>query len=379
MPQAHPATHGYNQPVPPECHGIGLTDNSTPKPSGTRPGAENRAFEQNMRRVAIVGATGAVGQEFRGVLARRRCPAASYRLLASASSAGKTIDWIDGPAVVQQLTPETFDGVDLAFFSAGSAVSREFVPHARRAGALVIDNSSAFRMDADVPLVVPEVNAEAVHRHRGLIANPNCSAIIMAVVLWPLHRVNPIRRVVVATYQAASGAGARALAELEFQTRAVLAGDKPQPQVFPVPCAFNVFSHDSPIGGDGYNAEETKIIAETRKIFGDESIQIAPTCMRVPVMQVHTEALTIEFTNSINEDRARQTLAAAAGIRLLDDRLGNRFPTPLDATGQDEVLVGRIRRDPSIPNNRGLQLICCGDQLRKGAALNAVQIAELLA
>jgi len=252
------------------------------------------------------------------------------------------------------------------------------VPHARQAGAVVIDNSSAFRMEPDVPLVVPEVNPEAVRRHHGLIANPNCSTIIMAVVLWPLHRVNPIRRVVVATYQAASGAGARALAELESQTRAVLAGEKPRPKVFPVPCAFNVFSHDSPVGDDGYNAEEAKLIAETRKIFGDESIQIAPTCMRVPVMRVHTESLSIEFANPVDEDRARETLAAAQAIRVIDDRPGNRFPTPLDAAGRDDVLVGRIRQDPSVPNSRGLQLICCGDQLRKGAALNAVQIAELL-
>jgi aspartate-semialdehyde dehydrogenase len=331
-----------------------------------------------MKRVAIVGATGAVGQEFRAVLAQGRFPAASYRLLASADSAGKTIDWIDGPAPVHELTPHALDAIDLAFFSAGSPVSREFVPHARRAGAVVVDNSSAFRMDADVPLVIPEVNPEAVRRHHGLIANPNCSAIIMAVVLWPLHQANPIRRVVVATYQAASGAGARALAELESQTRAVLAGDKPQPTIFPVPCAFNVFSHDSPIGQDGYNAEEAKMIAETRKIFGDESIQIAPTCMRVPVIRVHTESLSIEFTKAVDEDRARETLAAAPGIRVLDDRRSNRFPTPLDAAGHDEVLVGRIRRDPSIPDSRGLQLICCGDQLRKGAALNAVQIAELL-
>ena len=332
-----------------------------------------------MKRVAIVGATGAVGQEFRAVLAQRRFPAASYRLLASANSAGKTIDWIHGPTAVQELTPSAFDGIDFAFFCAGSAGSREFVPHARRAGAVVIDNSSAFRMDPDVPLVVPEVNPQAVRRHRGLIANPNCSTIIMAVVLWPLHRVNAIRRVVVATYQAASGAGARALAELESQTRAVLAGDRPRPEVFPLPCAFNVFSHDSPVGDDGYNAEEAKMIAETRKIFGDESIQIAPTCMRVPVMRVHTEALTIEFTTPIAEAQAREILAAAPGLSIIDDRVNNRFPTPLDATGRDEVLVGRIRQDPSIPGSRGLQLICCGDQLRKGAALNAVQIAELLA
>jgi aspartate-semialdehyde dehydrogenase len=341
-------------------------------------GLENPNYRWNMKHVAIVGATGAVGQEFRKVLAERRFPAAAYRLLASARSAGRTVDWIDRPLLVQEFSPAAFDGVDLAFFSAGSAVSRRFVPVARHAGVLVIDNSSAFRMDPEVPLVIPEVNPQAAHDHHGLIANPNCSTIIMAVVLWPLHRVNPVRRVVVATYQAASGAGARALAELESQTRAVLAGEQPRPEVFPVPCAFNVFSHDSPVGADGYNAEEAKMVAETRKIFGDQSIQIAPTCMRVPVMRVHTEALSVEFASPIDEREAREMLAAAPGIRVVDDRPNSRFPTPLDATGVDEVLVGRIRSDPSIPDHRGLQLICCGDQLRKGAALNAIQIAEAL-
>ncbi len=331
-----------------------------------------------MQRVAIVGATGAVGQEFCTVLRQRRFPVKSVRLLASQRSAGRTVAGIDGPATVELLSPQAFDGIDLAFFSAGGAVSREFVPHAKRAGALSIDNSSAFRMEPDVPLVVPEINPQAARLHRGVIANPNCSAIIMAVVLWPLHRVNRIRRVVVATYQAASGAGARALAELESQTRAVLAGQPPEPKVFPVPCAFNVFSHNSPVGPDGYNVEETKLIAETRKIFGDASLQIAPTCMRVPVMRAHTQAMSIELSQPLSPAEARQLLDSAPGVRVVDDPAANRFPTPLDATGIDDVLVGRIRHDPSIPDGRGLQLICSGDQLRKGAALNAVQIAELL-
>ena len=335
-------------------------------------------WKQAVQHLAIVGATGAVGQEFCAILRQRRFPASSVQLFASARSAGKTLPGLGGPTRVEGLTPGAFSGIDLAFFSAGGAVSREFAPQAVRAGALVIDNSSAFRMDPGVPLVVPEINPTAAREHRGIIANPNCSTIVMAVVLWPLHRRNRVRRVVVSTYQAVSGAGARALAELESQTRAVLAGQPPQPEVFPVPCAFNVFSHNSAIGPDGYNGEETKIIQETRKIFGDDSIQIAPTCIRVPVRRAHTETLSIEFSAPIDPDEARAVLAAAPGLRVVDDPAHNHFPTPLEATGGDDVLVGRIRSDPSLPDRRGLQLMCSGDQLRKGAALNAVQIAELL-
>ena len=332
-----------------------------------------------MMNVAVVGATGAVGREFGRLLAERRFPVATLRLLASARSAGRTVEWETGTHPVEELGPDSFAGIDLAFFSAGAAVSRKFAPLARQAGALVIDNSSAFRQEPDVPLVVPEVNPQAAQHHTGLIANPNCSTIIFAVVLWPLHRANAIRRVIVATYQAVSGAGSRALSELEEQTRAVLAGKSPEPKVFPVPCAFNVFSHDSPIGPDGYNTEETKLIAETRKIFGDQTLRIAPTCVRVPVRRAHTEAVSIEFAAAIEEAEARAILSSAPGVCVVDDRTAGRFPTPLDASGRDEVLVGRIRRDPSVPDGRGLQLLCSGDQLRKGAALNAIQIAEMLA
>ncbi|MGE0479786.1 MAG: aspartate-semialdehyde dehydrogenase [Phycisphaerae bacterium] len=328
--------------------------------------------------VAIVGATGAVGQEFRAVLEQRRFPAQSYRLLASRRSAGQTLEWAGRTLVVEALGPRSFEGVDFALFSAGGAISREFGPLARDAGALVVDNSSAFRMDPQVPLVVPEVNPDAARAHRGIIANPNCSTIIMVVVLWPLHRINPVQRVVVSTYQAASGAGARALAELEEQTRRVLAGEDARPGVFHVPCAFNVFSHNSAVGPDGYNLEESKMIQETHKILGDAAIRVAPTCMRVPVMRAHTEALSIEFTRPIDETQVRDALARAPGVRVVDDRAANRFPMPVEAAGTDDVLVGRIRHDPSVPDQRGIQLICCGDQLRKGAALNAVQIAELL-
>lgn len=329
-------------------------------------------------RVAIVGATGAVGREFCAVLGERRFPAKSYRLLASVRSAGTQLDWLGGRLRVEELTPASFEGIDVAFFSAGASISREFGPHVRQAGAVMIDNSSAFRMDPDVPLVIPEVNPQAARRHNGILAVPNCSTIILAVPLWPLHRVNPVRRVVVCTYQAASGAGARALAELAAQTRAVLAGENPRPEVFHVPCAFNVFSHNAAVANNGYNGEENKMIAETRKIFGDATMGIAPTCMRVPVMRAHTEAVSVEFRDPIDADAARAVLSHAAGVRVVDDRAGNRFPMPIEATGQDDVLVGRIRRDESVPDGRGLQFICCGDQLRKGAALNAVQIAELL-
>ncbi|MBI5864188.1 MAG: aspartate-semialdehyde dehydrogenase, partial [Planctomycetes bacterium] len=219
-------------------------------------------------RVAIVGATGAVGLEFRAVLRDRRFPASEYRLLASPRSAGQMLEWVDRALKVEELGPESFKGVDLALFSAGASVSREFAPPAVRAGAVVVDNSSAFRTDPQVPLVVPEVNPEAARGHRGIIANPNCSTIILAVPLWPLHKVNPVRRAVVSTYQAVSGAGARALDELQRQTRDVLSGKPATPEVFQVPCAFNVFSHNSAVGEDGYNGEETKMVFETRKIFG---------------------------------------------------------------------------------------------------------------
>lgn len=328
--------------------------------------------------VAIVGATGAVGQEFRAVLEQRCFPAQSYRLLASPRSAGQKLEWAGRTLAVEALGPRSFDGVDVALFSAGGAISREFGPVARDAGALVVDNSSAFRMDPQVPLVVPEVNPDAARAHHGILANPNCSTIILVVVLWPLHSINPVQRVVVSTYQAVSGAGARALAELEDQTRRVLAGEDARPSVFHVPCAFNVFSHNSAVGSDGYNLEESKMIQETHKIFGDATLRIAPTCMRVPVLRAHTEALSIEFTRPVDEAQVRDALARAPGVRVVDDRAANRFPMPVEAAGIDDVLVGRIRHDPSVPDRRGIQLICCGDQLRKGAALNAVQIAELL-
>jgi len=331
-----------------------------------------------VKRIAIVGATGAVGREFERVLARRGFAGAEYTLLASPRSAGKSARWIDRDLTVQELSARAFEGVDVALFSAGAAVSREFAPLAVKAGAVVIDNSSAFRMDPQVPLVVPEVNPQAAANHRGILANPNCSTIILVTPLWPLHRANPAQRIVVSTYQAASGAGARAMAELEEQTRRVQRGEPAVPELFPEPCAFNVFSHNTPIGPDGFNVEETKVAQETRKILGDETLRVTATCMRVPVLRAHLESVAIEFREPLPEGEARRRLCAAPGVRVLDERAANRFPTPLKAAGQDEILVGRIRQDPTVAEQRGLQMIVCGDQLLKGAALNAVQIMELM-
>ncbi len=327
---------------------------------------------------AIVGATGAVGAEFISVIDERPPIAESFVLLASARSAGRELSVCGRNYTVRELTDDAFAGVDLALFSAGADRSRRYAPRAVEAGAIVVDNSSAFRMDPDVPLVVPEVNPEDALRHKGIIANPNCSTIIMVAAVWPLHRVNRIRRIVVSTYQAASGAGLRAMQELESQTRDVLAGRPAMPRAFPVQCAFNVFSHNSAIDDTGYNAEERKMIAETRKMFHDSEIQITATCVRVPVVRAHSEAINLTFEEPMTPDAARAILQEATGVRVVDDVAAQRFPMPIDAAGADDVLVGRIRQDLSQPDGRGLDLFVSGDQLRKGAALNAVQIAELL-
>jgi aspartate-semialdehyde dehydrogenase len=329
--------------------------------------------------VAVVGATGAVGVEIVQCLARRQFPLSALRLLASARSAGRSMAFAGRELPVEALTEHAFDGVDVAIFAAGGAVSRQHAPIAVRAGAVVIDNSSAFRMQADVPLVVPEINGGEIGRHRGIIANPNCVAVIGAMALWPLHRHNPVRRIVAATYQAASGAGAAAMEELRESTRASLEGRPYEPRVLPHPYAFNVFSHNTPVDPlDGYNEEETKVMQETRKIFGDESIRVSATCIRVPVLRAHGIALNVEFERPVSADEARGILADAPGVRLVDDVARNYFPMPKDASGQDLVLAGRIRRDLSDPSGRSLAMFVVGDQLLKGAALNAVQIAERL-
>ena len=328
--------------------------------------------------VAVVGVTGAVGQEFLHLLETRQFPADEYRFLASSRSAGKQIEFAGKEYTVEELTENSFDGIDIALFSAGGGRSKQFAPAAVKSGTIVVDNSSAFRMDDDVPLVIPEINPETIDQHKGIIANPNCSTIIGIVPIWPLHVQNPVRRMVVSTYQAVSGAGAKAMQELVDQSRDVLAGKEPQPEVFDVPCAFNCFSHNSDIDENGYNVEEMKMVHETHKIFHDDTIAITCTCIRVPVLRAHCESINLEFDQPIEVEEVVDLLHQAPGVQILDDRENNRFPMPLDATGQDDILVGRIRRDLSLPDKRGINLWVAGDQLLKGAALNAVQIAEYL-
>ena len=325
-----------------------------------------------------MGATGAVGTEFLKILEQRRFPMRSLKLLASARSAGKKLQFAGEQLVIEELTEKSFAGVDLVLASAGGSVSKKFAPAAVAAGAVVVDNTSAFRMEPDVPLVVPEVNPQDIKAHKGIIANPNCSTIIMNVPVWPLHKVNPIRRIVVSTYQAVSGAGAWGLWELDEQMKAYAAGEPIEKKKFPHQIVNNLFSHNSEIGDDGYNLEETKMVLETRKIFHAPGILITATCVRVPVMRAHSEAINIEFTKPITEDEVREILSRAPGVKIVDNREKNYFPMPVDATDQDEILVGRIRQDISQPDGRGIEMFISGDQLRKGAALNAVQIAELL-
>lgn len=333
--------------------------------------------------VAIVGATGAVGREFLAVLEKRDFPVGNLRLLASHRSAGRTLDFRGHRFAVEALTESSFASMDLALFSASGSISKTFAPIASAAGCTVVDNSSAFRMDPDTPLVVPEVNPEAVADmgvgKGGIVANPNCSTIIMLVPVTPLRAAAGLKRLVVSTYQAASGAGAAAMEELQQQTREVLAGDPPTCEVFDRQYAFNLFSHNSPIGDDGYNTEEVKMVRESRRIWNDPDVRITATCVRVPVMRAHAESINLEFASPLSEGDARAVLASAPGVHLIDDRAANQFPTPLEASGQDDVLVGRIRQDISREGEQtGLDLFVCGDQLLKGAALNAVQIAELL-
>ncbi|RMG12638.1 MAG: aspartate-semialdehyde dehydrogenase [Cyanobacteria bacterium J055] len=328
-------------------------------------------------RIAILGATGAVGTELIKLLEEREFPVADLKLLASARSAGQTLSFKGETLVIEALGDRSFENVDLVLASAGGSISKAWLPKAVEAGAVAVDNSSAFRMNPDVPLVVPEVNPDAARHHRGIIANPNCTTILMAVAVWPLHQVQPIRRIVAATYQSASGAGAKAMEELKIQARAILNGKEPQPEVLPYPIAFNLFPHNSPLTESGYCEEELKMVNETRKIFGaDETLRITATCVRVPVLRAHSEAINLEFDAPFEVAQARQILASSPGVKLLENWQTNYFPMPMEASGRDEVLVGRIRQDLSHPN--GLELWLSGDQIRKGAALNAVQIADLL-
>ena len=327
-------------------------------------------------RLAVVGATGAVGQEILRTLERRQFPVASLKALASSRSAGKALEFAGRQIAIEELTDSAFDGVDYALFSAGASRSRQFAEACKKAGAVMIDNSSAFRMRPDVPLVVPEINARDLAHHHGIIAVPNCSAIILGVPLWPLHQAAGIERIIVSTYQSASGAGAQAMAELEGQVRAFAAGQPLERSVFPHQIAFNVFSHNTTIAENGYNEEENKVIEETRKIFHEPGLPITATCIRVPVLRAHSESIVIETKRPLAPEEARAILAQAPGVKLVDDAEKNHFPMPIEASGQYDVLVGRIRRDLSHP--RGLALFVAGDQLLKGAAWNAVQILESL-
>ena len=329
--------------------------------------------------VAVVGATGAVGAEMLRCLEESSYPTGALRAFASERSAGKRFKFRGRDVEMQVLTDDAFAGCDVVLFASESDISKQYVPLATQAGAYAIDNSSAFRMDASVPLVVPEVNGELITRSQKVYANPNCVAAIMVMALWPLHQAGRLKRVIASTYQSASGAGRPAMDELEESTRAYLKGETYPPRVLPHPYAFNVFSHNTPVDPDsGYNEEETKIMQETRKIFGDESIRVTATCIRVPVLRAHGIALNVEFERPFAPADAREILGAAPGVKLVDDVARNYFPMPADASGHDRVLAGRIRRDLSDPTGRSLALFVVGDQLLKGAAPNAVQIAEAL-
>lgn len=327
-------------------------------------------------RVAVAGATGAVGTEMIKTLEKRNFPVASLKLLASERSVGKKLRFRGEEIAVEELTHDAFKGVELVLSSTSGTLSKEFTPSAVKAGAIVVDNTSAYRMEPDVPLVVPEVNPEDVTWHKGIIANPNCSTIIANVPLWPLHKAFGIKRFIACTYQAVSGAGAWGIHELEEQTRVVLSGGQAQPKKFPHRIAFNVFSHNSKVAANGFNEEENKMINETRKIFHDAGIKISATCVRVPVFRAHSEALHVEFGKPVSVEAAREILAKAPGVKVVDEPERNYFPMPIEASEQDDVLVGRLRIDPALEN--GLAMFIAGDQLLKGAALNAVQIAELL-
>ena len=326
--------------------------------------------------VAVVGATGAVGAEMIEVLEERKFPVDSLRPLASSRSAGGTVSFQGSDIEVQVLTKDSFNGIDLALFSAGADVSREFAPIAVKAGAVVIDNSAAWRMDDAVPLVVPEVNPGDLARHKGIVANPNCSTIQMVVALKPLHDRVRVKRVVVTTFQSVSGTGKEAMDELMEECKALLNFQEPNPKVYPFPIAFNCLPHIDDFLPSGYTKEEMKLVHETRKIMGDHSIQVTATTVRVPVYVGHSESVNIETERKLTANEARAILSTAPGVLLYDDPSRKIYPMPLDVAGKDEVYVGRIREDESIPN--GLNLWVVSDNLRKGAALNAVQIAELL-
>jgi aspartate-semialdehyde dehydrogenase len=326
--------------------------------------------------VAIVGATGVVGQEMRSILDERDFPVGRLRLLASAGSRGKRLDWRGSELLVETLSAEAFEGTDIALFSAGSDVSRQYAPIARDAGAVVIDNSSAWRTEPDIPLVVPEVNSGSLSAHQGIIANPNCVAIPLVMALKPLHDRWSVKRVVLSTYQAVSGAGQKAVEELLAQTRAQLEGQKFDSAAFPHPIAFNLLPHIDVFDRSGYSKEETKIMAETRKIMGISNLAITVTAVRAPVVVGHSQSINVEFFEPVDVEEARELLRRASGIKVVDDPAKAEYPMPVTVAGTDDCCVGRLRVDESVEN--GLNFWLVADNLRKGAALNAVQIAESL-
>ena len=326
-------------------------------------------------RVAIVGATGAVGQELLKLLLERSFPVTKLTLYASARSAGKEISYGGKSYTLQELPENGNLDADIVFSSAGGSISKAHAWDWAAHGALVIDNTSAWRMDERAPLVIPEINGEAALNHQGVIAVPNCSTIVALMALAPLHRAFGLKRATVATYQAVSGAGAAGIYELESGTKAALEGAESAPDKFKYPIAFNLFSHDSDVGEDGYNVEERKLLLESRKILGAPDLRVSATCVRVPVFRAHSEAIHAEFARPVSEAEVREVLCNAPGVKVIDDRANNYFPMPLEASGKDDVLVGRIREDASMPG--AIALFASGDQIRKGAALNAVQIGEV--
>lgn len=332
----------------------------------------------NSYRVAILGATGAVGQELLALLAKRHFPTSAVRLLASPRSSGRTMPYRGVNVPVSAVNESLFDGVQIAFFSAGAETAKVWAPIALEKGAVVIDNSSAFRLDEGVPLVIPEINWNVVKESDRLFPVGNCTAIILMMALAPLQVFGKLKRVVASTYQSVSGAGARAMDELQTQLSAIARGESPRAEVFPQPIACNLFSHNSPVNEHGYNGEEWKVMQETRKTLGVPDLKIDVTCIRVPVMRAHSLSVNVELDQPAPDVGAvRQAFSQARGVKVVDDRENNHFPTPCEAANSDDVLVGRIRRDISNPN--AISLFCSGDQLRKGAALNGVQIAERLA
>ncbi len=326
--------------------------------------------------VAIVGATGAVGIELMKVLARRGFPVGRLTLLASARSAGKTLEFQGEQIPVRELREDSFAGVDVALFSAGASISKKFAPLAVQAGAVVVDNSSAFRMDENVPLVIPEINGEDVRRNRGIIANPNCTTAITLMGLWPLHRAFGVRRVIAASYQAVSGTGAQAIEELRLQIEALAAGETPSWNVYPHQIAFNVLPHVDAFLESGYTREEMKMENEGRRIMHHPAFQASVTCVRVPVYRAHSVAVNAQFDQPVSLDRARDVLAKAPGLQLVDNPAKNEYPLPLRVAGKDDCEIGRLRLDCALEN--AIAFWISGDQLLKGAALNAVQIAELI-